>query len=210
MIENATNQIEKREFSQVNLPKLKEAIRSSREWLGVLKQASDSNNKDAVRITEIFARMSGSAKPKLETMTSDEVKQFLERLVAVGSKSAGKETSVSCQMNSACLLEKDYIGLVVENFVSNALKYGGKKIDILAEEKENKFIFSVTDNGEKGISKETLAAIFQTKETNTKMGSNGVGLPVSDIIAKLVLGGSIRAVSEPGSTTFALEIPLGK
>lgn len=105
------------------------------------------------------------------------------------------------------------INQVINNIISNAMKYSPENTDILIkiDEKENDYCVEIKDSGI-GISKEDLARIFERfyrvdKARSRSMGGNGLGLS----IAKEIMeghGGKIKAYSETGhGTTMILNFP---
>ena len=101
---------------------------------------------------------------------------------------------------------------VVENLVSNALKFGeGKPISITASCDASKAVMSVADHGI-GISPEEQARIFEKFEravSERHYGGFGLGLWVVRQIVE-AHGGQVRVASQPGEgSTFVVELPLG-
>jgi signal transduction histidine kinase len=101
---------------------------------------------------------------------------------------------------------------VVINLVSNAIKFTDNgRIDIKLAKTETCVEVSVVDTGI-GIKKEDIGRLFQAfgriATENRLTEGSGLGLYLSKKIACL-LGGDIRAVSEPGKgSVFTLAIPL--
>jgi signal transduction histidine kinase len=98
--------------------------------------------------------------------------------------------------------EKIKLQQVLQNLISNGIKYNDKPdgiIRIKAEENGLYYKFTVRDNG-KGIKKEyheKIFGVFQTLESKDKTDSTGIGLT---IVKKLIeqQGGKITLESEPG------------
>jgi len=106
------------------------------------------------------------------------------------------------------------LGQVLDNLVSNALKYTREGTIIMGAEQIEQngspwLRFSVSDTG-KGIPQEKLPIIFerfrQVEEDDYHEGA-GLGLSISKALVDL-LGGEIRVVSEVGKgSTFSFTIP---
>jgi PAS domain S-box-containing protein len=99
-----------------------------------------------------------------------------------------------------------------QNLIGNSIKYRdieNPKIHISAKKKEDKFLFSVKDNGI-GISKkdlERIFVIFQRLHTWDEYEGTGIGLAIAQ---KIVMqhGGKIWVESKPGhGTVFYFIIP---
>lgn len=113
-------------------------------------------------------------------------------------------------------MDPDRMDQVLNNLITNALKYSGSHttITLKARMAGDQFEISVTDQGQ-GIPKEALTKLFQyfskagSKPTG-KEGSTGLGLAISQKIVE-AHEGKIRAESEPGKgSTFTVSIPAGK
>lgn len=111
--------------------------------------------------------------------------------------------------------DRDKIGSVISNFISNAIKYSprGKNIDISCITENDQVIVSVKDEG-MGIKREDLDKIFNRYyrvETNYTRNISGFGIGLylsSEIIERH--GGKVWAESESGvGSTFYFSLPLG-
>lgn len=101
------------------------------------------------------------------------------------------------------------IELAILNLVNNSLDAmpGGGALAIRARAVEGKARVEITDNGS-GIAPELLPRIFDPWVT-TKAAGRGTGLGLSitrDVVARH--GGVVTAASEPGRTTFTIDLPL--
>ncbi len=106
------------------------------------------------------------------------------------------------------------INRILNNLVSNSLKYGseGKVIGIDVKQDKDKAYINVWDKG-KGIPKEDISYIFERlytaeKSRNRKLQGSGIGLT---IVKKLVekQNGEIKITSIPyEKTTFSFSLPI--
>jgi PAS domain S-box-containing protein len=109
--------------------------------------------------------------------------------------------------------DRDKIGSVISNYISNAIKYSpkGKSIEVACETKGKQVVVSVKDEG-MGIKPSDLDKIFERYyrvETNTRhIAGFGIGLYLSsEIIARH--GGRVWAESEIGvGSTFYFSLSL--
>ncbi|MBN2181150.1 MAG: PAS domain S-box protein, partial [Sedimentisphaerales bacterium] len=108
--------------------------------------------------------------------------------------------------------EQTRIMQVFQNLISNAIKYIDKPegwIKIGCIEKENRWVFSVSDNGP-GIEErhfDKIFQIFQTLSSKDEVESTGVGLTVTQKIVELY-GGRIWVESTVGQgSTFFFSLP---
>jgi two-component system sensor histidine kinase VicK len=110
-------------------------------------------------------------------------------------------------------VDPDRINQVLNNIISNSLKYSGENavVNVSVEASEGSYRVYVRDNG-LGIPKEDLARIFERfyrvdKARSRAMGGTGLGLSIAKEIME-AHGGRITAVSEFGrGTTMVLRLP---
>jgi signal transduction histidine kinase/CheY-like chemotaxis protein len=122
------------------------------------------------------------------------------------------------QISPALFVDPMRLRQILNNFVSNALKFTEKgRVEIKAEllgraDGEERVRFSVTDTGI-GISQDDQARLFQpfvqaAGENTPRFGGTGLGLTICQRLAQM-MGGSIEMVSEVGvRTTMTLELSL--
>jgi two-component system, NarL family, sensor histidine kinase EvgS len=134
------------------------------------------------------------------------------------SKCLDLRYSIDTQISPAVLVDPMRLRQILNNFVSNALKFTAKgRIEIKAEligraDGEDRVRFSVIDTGI-GISPEDQARLFQpfvqaARETTPRSGGTGLGLTICQRLAKM-MGGSIEMVSQVGvGTTMILELSV--
>lgn len=103
---------------------------------------------------------------------------------------------------------------ILDNLVSNAIKYGGGQpiiISATADEKNGVALISVRDRGP-GISPESQARIFERFERAVQPGAHAGGFGVGLWIVKQLceaMEGSIIVTSTPGAgSTFCITLPL--
>jgi len=100
-----------------------------------------------------------------------------------------------------------------QNLIANAIKFRGEKqarIHISAERKDDKWVFSIQDNGI-GINpkfSQRIFTIFKRLHTVAEYPGTGIGLAVCRKIVESY-GGQIWLTSEPGTgTTFFFTLPI--
>jgi len=111
------------------------------------------------------------------------------------------------------LADESAVNRILNNLISNSLKYGseGKYIEIEVKENKNYVAIEVSDKG-KGIPKNELPNIFERlytleKSRNSKLQGSGLGLT---IVKKLVerQKGEMKVTSIPyEKTTFSFTLP---
>ena len=130
-----------------------------------------------------------------------------ERKITVGIK---KEKEDGEYIVSADL---DMMRMCISNFLSNAIKYGKTKADILLVSGSNNVTFRITNDGEP-ISKKDQKKIWdlfykKDKSGTDRLGSTGVGLAVNKSILELHKA-KIGLDSNAEGTTFWFEMKKAK
>ena len=105
--------------------------------------------------------------------------------------------------------DTDRVALIVENLISNALRYGQRDIKCTVAAEDEEVVICVSDRGP-GIGPEHIDKIFQRfyrTDTARTGGSSGLGLAVALENARL-LGGTIDASDQPGGgAVFVVRLP---
>jgi two-component system, OmpR family, sensor histidine kinase VicK len=110
-------------------------------------------------------------------------------------------------------IDEDKMTQVLDNIISNALKYSpeGGQVTFTVEEELNFIVVSISDEG-MGIPSENLDNIFERffrvdKARTRKLGGTGLGLAIAKEMVN-AHGGSIWAVSEEGKgTVISFSLP---
>jgi len=107
------------------------------------------------------------------------------------------------ESDSAIMVDRGKLSKIVDNYISNAIKFTrtGGHIKIVANEKEKLFRISVIDDGE-GVHKDDLPYIFNRfyrskYSSNLGESGSGIGLSLVQELAEL-LGGSVGVESTQG------------
>ena len=123
-------------------------------------------------------------------------------LIAYGDAMEKKNIELKCDFEDGVVISSvgSYIELIVNNLVSNAIKFTGENgvIEVTLRAADNGAIVTVKDNGV-GISKETGERIFERfyqADTSHKQEGNGLGLAIVKRAIGL-LGGEISVESAP-------------
>ncbi len=109
------------------------------------------------------------------------------------------------------------VNQIISNLLSNAIKYSPKNseliLDIIYDSKKHGVKFSITDNGP-GIKQEDITMLFKkfSQTSNNfkfNVNSNGIGLYISQKIAKLLNGYiSYKPNKSSSGSIFTLFIPI--
>ncbi len=155
-------------------------------------------------------------KPKY---TDIQIGTYIQSLITQYQSDAdGKKLSLNfdlqLQNNLTINTDEKMLGQILENLISNAIKYTiHGSINLLAVKKENHISIKVSDTGV-GIKTEDLEKIFdrftRLNQTDYSTNGTGLGLSISKAYCQL-LGYQLKVDSQYGSgSCFELRIPLQK
>ncbi len=106
------------------------------------------------------------------------------------------------------LIDRDAVSKIVNNLLSNALKYARESCSVSLVSDMNQFRIRVSDDGP-GVVPGDMDRIFDTfyQSGNSECGT-GIGLPLAQMLA-VKLGGNITCANDvSGGAVFTVEIPL--
>jgi signal transduction histidine kinase len=124
---------------------------------------------------------------------------------------SGSELHAAIQDNIICVLDQMSVSQILENLISNAIKYGeGKPIEVILSTGEGFAEIAVRDRGI-GIGETEKARIFEPFEravAGTNQPGFGIGLWVSHKLTES-MGGSISVSGKKGAgSLFTVRLPL--
>lgn len=127
-------------------------------------------------------------------------------------KQTGRHISLHGKLSKTIMADKQRIGQVLNNLLTNALKYSGGDITVLLSEQDGFAKITVQDSGV-GISKNDQQRIFQPffriSERVSQPDGLGLGLYIASEIVKQN-GGKIQVQSAPNKgSSFTVTIPFG-
>jgi signal transduction histidine kinase len=131
----------------------------------------------------------------------------VQESLSIAIKAAGAKISVGD--GPAVAVHEIHLAQIFQNLLGNAVKYGGKRIDVTAGRQEDGFwIFSVADDG-MGISMEYAEQIFGLfKRLDADHHGNGVGLAICRRIVERYGGRIWLHESELGrGSAFRFTVP---
>jgi signal transduction histidine kinase len=128
---------------------------------------------------------------------------------------AGVELVAEVEQVAALEGDRDRLGQVVDNLISNALKFtpAGGRVTVRLGERDSRAVLDVCDTG-MGIPADEQGQLFErffraSAATERSIPGIGLGLAICRAIAE-AHGGGISVASEEGrGTTFTVELPLG-
>ena len=102
----------------------------------------------------------------------------------------------------------DAISKIVNNLLSNALKYARSNCCVTLASEGKLFRITISDDGQ-GIVPEDMERIFNTfYQSGNSKGGTGIGLPLARLLAIKHGGSVVCSNCEQGGAVFTVEIPL--
>lgn len=185
------------------------------EFLRIVKENSDRLVELINEMLDISRIESGRVHLKVDPLNvAESVRGAVDTFRAVLAQS-GRSLTVSVPKNLPQIAaDRDRVGQVLVNLISNALKYspGGGEVIVSARRDGDSVVISVTDQG-LGITREDQKRLFTKfyrvdSAMTREIGGTGLGLSICKTIIEL-LGGSIGVKSKSGrGSTFWFSLPL--
>lgn len=158
-----------------------------------------------------------SGDPDIQKTETDLLRLARSVCASFESRLAGKNLKFEIKGEPSFIyIDKDRIGGVISNLMSNAIKYTpeGGRIEISVKDLADASLLTVEDDGI-GIPEEELPFIFERfyradKSRNRDTGGAGIGLAVVKSVIN-AHGGSITAESRPGQgSRFRITLPKSR
>jgi PAS domain S-box-containing protein len=184
------------------------------DWLSVIDRNSD---RLLCLVEDLLLKAQVNAGKVALALTTVDLAAIVEQSVKTGAPvAAAREIALSADVESLSPVEADPVrlGQVIDNLVSNALKFtpAGGHVRVRALAADGRARVEISDTGV-GIPEEEQAMLFDRFIRTQQAQADavpGVGLGLS--IAKAIVeahGGVISCASTAGAgTTFAIELPL--
>jgi signal transduction histidine kinase/CheY-like chemotaxis protein len=185
------------------------------EFLGIVKENSDRLVDLINDMLDISRIESGRIRLKIEPMSvSDSIEGAIDTFRAVLQQTGRKIESKVPDNLPLVAADRDRVGRVLINLVSNALKYSpeGGDVTLSATLSNSHVTISVKDRG-MGISREDQKKLFTKfyrvdSALTREIGGTGLGLSITKSIIEL-LGGEVGVKSKVGhGSTFWFTLPV--
>ena len=190
-----------------------------RTTLGIVRESGKSLLRIIDDILDFSKIEAGKLEVRAEPASVEEIIQQVIRIYSgnASSKGLALKSSIDARISPAVWVDPVRLQQILNNFVSNAIKFtakGGIEIAVeLLERREGEDLlrFSVKDTGV-GVSAEDQRRLFQPfsqiqGRTANVLGGTGLGLSICRRLAAMMRG-SVEMASEPGGgTTMMLTLP---
>lgn len=185
-----------------------------REYVEYITESANQMNDLINNFLDVHRIEDGKEKTKQEKVN---IKNLLKALLfKFENKAKQKEISISLdyQLDSEFVItDKSIFSQVVDNLISNAVKYSpkGKDVYVRLKKSNNSFDIEVEDEGYgiKESEKSKLFRKYQTLSVRPTAGEKSVGLGLSIVYDQMgLIGGEIACESEEGEgATFIARFP---
>jgi signal transduction histidine kinase len=120
---------------------------------------------------------------------------------------AGREIEIDDQLGGTATVDPERIIQVLDNLVTNAVRYGTGKVTVRLSRSGSNIVIAVHNNGAP-IPPDKLDTLFDPyRRATSSRGGVGLGLYIVDQIAR-AHGGSVQVTSTAeAGTTFAVQLP---
>ena len=189
--------------------KYTDSIEDAKESFDVIKRQSKRMTSMINQILELSRLDSRLEIPKEEILLSDKIKHTLEDYKILFDNKNIK-LSINIEENIIVLANEALIMRMIDNLLSNALKYAETEVKVYLE-KRNRIIFEVTDDGI-GINDTEKKHIWDRfykvdkSRTTTEDNSSGLGLSITKKIVELHDGKIAVLDNKPKGTKFVVNI----
>lgn len=132
-----------------------------------------------------------------------------EIMAALAHMARGNEVVVDVDPAHTAVGDEARIRQVIRNLVTNAIKYGGTRIEIISELRGDTLHLSVVDDGE-GIPSDLRRRLFDDYAQGTNADGStgyGLGLGISRRLAHLMHGDLVYEDAQPTGAQFTLALP---
>lgn len=201
-------------FSNILEEQVKESNFDDLEKIaGLIQKASKHAMDLLLNLMEWSRSQTGNIKYKPET--TEFVPLITETIDLLKNAAHQKSIIISTEVqpNIFVFVDKDMIGTVLRNLITNAIKFThpNGEIVVSAEQKQNELMVAVSDNGI-GIKKVNVEKLFRIDESYSTMGTqNETGTGLGLLLCKEFVekhGGKIGVESEVGKgSKFYFTIP---
>jgi signal transduction histidine kinase/DNA-binding response OmpR family regulator len=188
---------------------------TQREFLEIVQENSDRLVALINDMLDISRIESGRVHLRIEPLEVGDIIQGVADTFRTYAAQSGVDLSQSVPRSLPRMAgDRDRVGQVLMNLVSNAVKYspGGGSVTVEAHKRGGFVAISVTDTG-LGISPENLSQLFTKffrvdSSLTREIGGSGLGLSIVKSVVEL-MGGTVSVTSQEGEgSTFTFTVPV--
>lgn len=186
------------------------------EYLRMIKNATNSGSNLIIDLLDVNAIEENTSTPIISTIDMGSLIEERVNSFKVPAEVKSIKLEVNCSLLDSFYSDPDYVNRIIDNLVSNAIKFSPKNSVVRVSGKMEGDIvtISVSDNGP-GFSEADKTLLFQkfrklSARPTGGESSNGLGLAIVKTLVDR-LGGKIELLSERGKgAEFIVKIPSSK
>lgn len=186
------------------------------EYLRMIKNATNSGSNLIIDLLDVNAIEENTSTPVISTINMDSLVEERVNSFKVSAEVKSIRLEVNCILQDSFYSDPDYINRIIDNLVSNAIKFSPKNsmVRVGGKMEGDVLTISVSDNGP-GFSEADKTLLFQkfrklSARPTGGESSNGLGLAIVKTLVDR-LGGKIELRSERGKgAEFIVKIPSSK
>ena len=174
--------------------------------------AVDALNRQAERLRTLLASMLDISRLRRGAFEVNKEPVDLTQVVRRSLEIAplvGKDIELDLPADMMVVGDAIRIEQIVTNYLTNAQRYGGRRVSIRGTAGEGAWILSVTDDGP-GVPRplaENLFQPFHSGSDATAHGGSGLGLAIVRMLAEAMDGEAWHEPVEPHGARFSLRLP---
>ena len=183
-------------------------------YLRLIKETTSSGIDLIAGLLDVTALEESNLKPTLAPVTIGELLKAKIDLLTISATAKNIEIKVLNGVNQSIKTDKDYVGRIIDNLVSNAIKFSHINTHIIVQVSivDLLLVLSVRDEG-LGFSDSDKMSLYQkfkklTARPTAGESSNGLGLAIVKALVDR-LSGQIELISEQGKgSEFIVKLPI--
>lgn len=175
--------------------------KNTKHLLELINQLLDFRKVDSNKFSLSFRKVN------IATLLKDITSRFEQQ-----PKHSKKKVTIKIadEDNTSAMVDKEGITKILNNLISNAVKYSDHTIDISLNSDDIYFTVTVSNDGTlipDDLKDKIFEPFFQVKYSNRETSGSGIGLSLARSLAELH-NGYLFYNSMPGMNVFTLKIPL--
>lgn len=176
------------------------------------KDAAHTILTESLRLTEVvnslltLSRLESSQQDAVlgPVRLSETVEDCLDRLNGLAVQQGISLTLIPFEQNITVYSEEDLFGKVLENLLTNAIRYAKTAVTVSVRTEKNRAAISVSDDGD-GIDKKDLPHLFE-RCYKGRGGNFGIGLAIAHSAAEKMDGHLTAANQHKSGAVFTLSL----
>ncbi|MBS4764735.1 response regulator [Alistipes sp. kh20] len=179
-----------------------------RDYLHVMEKNTSNLLEMVNQLLDLRKTEDTDYTPSMQTCDVSELVDDLCARFGPAAEVGGISIERSIEPGVVARVDRDAISKIVNNLLSNALKYARSNCCVTLASEGKLFRITISDDGQ-GIVPEDMERIFNTfYQSGNSKGGTGIGLPLARLLAIKHGGSVVCSNCEQRGAVFTVEIPL--